>query len=408
MKLVHWMLLTLAGWSLTAIAAETCVQCHRTATPGIVEQHLAGRMGKAGVDCGSCHGFDHRGAGDVDKARMPTAQTCAACHPKQAGEFRAGKHELAWVAATAMPMWAHQPQSMVGVGSKGCSGCHKIGVKPAAEAAAHRYGNAQCDACHTRHTFSKVEARDPRACQTCHMGFDHPQWEMWSTSKHGTLWQIEGRDSRRGPTCQTCHMDKGHHGVGTAWGFLALRLPEADPAWMADRVTILQALGVLDGDGQPTARLEAVKAARMASFDRQAFDDSRRRMLAICAGCHGSAFAGRQLDAADDVIRDSDRVMAEAIRVVQGLYRDGTLRRPEHWLTAPDILQFYEARSEVERELYLMFMEYRMRSIQGAFHFNPDYAHWYGWAPLKSSAAKVLEAAAKLRADAAKAPAAAR
>ena len=47
------------------------------------------------------------------------------------------------------------------------------------------FGVASCDACHTRHTFSKKEAQQPQACQTCHMGFDHPQWEMYSASKHG-------------------------------------------------------------------------------------------------------------------------------------------------------------------------------------------------------------------------------
>ena len=236
------------GFSAAA-TAETCVQCHRTATPGIVEQHLAGRMGKAGIDCGSCHGFEHQGAADVAKARMPTAQTCAGCHPKQAREFKAGKHELAWAAASAMPMWAHQPQSMVGVGSKGCSGCHKIGAKPAAEAATHRYGNAQCDACHTR-TPSQVEAREPRACQTCHMGFDHPQWEMWSTSKHGTIWQIEGRDQAR------AHVPDLPHGQRTPRRHHRLGLPRGAAAgirrdWLADRATILKGLGVLDPKGSP-------------------------------------------------------------------------------------------------------------------------------------------------------------
>lgn len=35
-----------------------------------------------------------------------------------------------------------------------------------------------------------------------------------------------------------------------------------------------------------------------------------------------------------------------------------------------------------------MFMEYRMRAFQGAFHFNPDYMHWYGWAPYKGVVAE--------------------
>lgn len=89
----------------------------------------------------------------------------------------------------------------------------------------------------------------------------------------------------------------------------------------------------------------------MAALDRAAFDESRARMVSVYAKCHGKTFAGRQLSAADDVVRETDRVMAEAIRAVQGLYRDGLLRKPEQWLTAPDILQF-EAKTEVERELY--------------------------------------------------------
>jgi len=43
-----------------------------------------------------------------------------------------------------------------------------------------------------------------------------------------------------------------------------------------------------------------------------------------------------------------------------------------------------------------MFMEYRMRAFQGAFHFNPDYMHWYGGAPLKESLQKIKDEAASL------------
>jgi len=52
------------------------------------------------------------------------------------------------------------------------------------------YQNNSCDECHTRHTFAKSEAQDPRTCQQCHMGYDHPQWEMWRQRQawpHGGL-----------------------------------------------------------------------------------------------------------------------------------------------------------------------------------------------------------------------------
>jgi len=59
------------------------------------------------------------------------------------------------------------------------------------------------------------------------MGFDHSQWEMWSTSKHGIRHQmkVDGilPPTASAPTCQTCHMPEGNHDVHTAWGFLAVR-----------------------------------------------------------------------------------------------------------------------------------------------------------------------------------------
>jgi hypothetical protein len=91
--------------------------------------------------------------------------------------------------------------------------------------------------------------------------------------------------------------------------------------------------------------------------------------------------------------------MAEAIRVVQALYKDGVLAKPASWSVAPDLLQFYEAKSSVEQDLYVMFLEYRMRAFQGAFHMNPDYMHWYGWAPMKETLQKIKDEAAKLRAE---------
>jgi hypothetical protein len=380
-----------------ASAGDRCIDCHKDVTPGIVEQHLEGAMGKKGFDCSICHGTEHKSADDVDLARMPTPDTCATCHPNQANQYREGKHSLAWIAMEAMPMLDHQPRPVVGEGYKGCSGCHKIGLKAETEAKAYRYGGGACDSCHTRHTFSRQEARDPRACQTCHMGFDHPQWEMWSTSKHGTIWQIEGPGSTRAPVCQTCHMPGGDHNVMTSWGFLAVRLPEEDKEWLNDRLIILKALGVLDKEGNPTPRLDVVKAGKVARLSKEEFDREREKMLDVCSRCHGPSYAKEQLDQADQVIKAADRVFAEAIMEVNRLYEEGHLSKPEGWDFAPDLLQFYEARSSVEQELYLMFLEYRMRAFQGAFHANPDYMHWYGWAALKESLARIREEAERMR-----------
>lgn len=402
-----WCFLLLIGVSPFAAAGpkapaaskdSPCVQCHQQVTPGIVQQHKASRHYQTGeADCADCHGADHQAMEDARKARIPTPATCARCHQEQVTQYQNGKHSLAWVAMEAMPGLQHQPTPMKGAGMKGCSGCHKVGDKDGTKAGLH-YGTGACDSCHTRHVFSKKEAKDPRACATCHMGFDHPHWEMYSTSKHGVIWQIEG-DSGRAPTCTTCHMQQGDHGVMTVWGFLALRLPEEDPEWLGDRVEILKALGVLDAAGNPTGRLEVVKAGKVARLSREEFDAQRQRMQQTCAQCHSASYVRDQLAAGDQMIREADRVFAKAIRTVRALYADGILKTPEGWTVAPDLLQFYDAKTPVEQDLYKMLMEYRMRAFQGAFHNNPDYSHWYGWAPLVETAARIEAEAARLRAE---------
>lgn len=386
--------------ALAAASKSACVACHEKATPAVVKEFTAGPMGRT-LDCSVCHGAEHRSEQDVAKAKLPSPDTCAQCHPKKVEEFRAGKHALAWAAMKAMPMLPHQPLPVKGDGLKGCSGCHKIGDKAASEIA--RYGGGACDSCHTRHTFSVQEARDPRTCRTCHMGFDHPQWEMWQTSKHGTIWEIESskqatRGSERAPTCQTCHLPGGNHGVMTAWGFLALRVPEDDPEWWKDRVTILQALGVLDAKGNPTERFAAVQGAKVARLSKEDFARERAKMLETCTQCHSRRYAEENLAAGDQMIREADRIFAQAIRTVRALYEEGLLQKPAGWTFAPDLLQFYEAKTPIEQDLYLIFMEYRMRTFQGAFHANPDYAHWYGWAKMKEAAVRIEDAAAALRA----------
>jgi hypothetical protein len=332
------------------------------------------------------------------------AKVCAQCHGEQMAQFAKSKHAAAWVAMDAMPTTKDQPKPIMD-GMKGCGGCHRVG-----------YDTGRCDSCHTRHLFSAAEARRPEACATCHMGFDHPQWEMYSTSKHGILytqgasqwdWSIplaswfseptKPSSGPRAPTCAFCHMPDGNHGVRTAWGFLALRLPEADPEWMKDRATILQALGILDKEGKPTPRFEVVKAGDLARLTQESWQAERDRMLAQCSKCHAPSFAKEELGKGDEIIRAADRLMAEAIREVDGLYRDGILEEPKDRPFHVDLLRFYEVENPIEQKLYVMLMEHRMRTFQGAFHMNPDYQHWYGWAEMKRDLAEIRSEAAALR-----------
>ncbi len=380
--------------TLSFAAESRCVPCHVQITPQIVKDFRSGAMGKAGMDCSDCHGSAHQSAEDIDKVSLPTEKTCQPCHQKQYDQYMSGKHSLAWVAMDAMPKTGLQPHAYI-KGLKGCGGCHKVGVRTEEQRIESPYGNA-CDSCHTRHRFSVAEARQPQACRTCHMGFDHPQWEMWSGSKHGSIYQSEGSD-RRAPSCQTCHMPEGDHGVMTAWGFLGLRLPEEDKEWLGYRTTILKGLHVLDPEGNPTARMDVIKAGKVARLTKEEWQAERDKMLAICSKCHSSRYAGYQLRNADQMIKEADKLMAAGIQIVADLYTEGVIKAAEGKPAYPDILTFYDAITPIEQTLYVMFLEHRMRAFQGAFHMNPDYVTWYGLAQLNRDLVEIRAEARRMR-----------
>ena len=393
------------------ISSDTCVQCHTKISPGVVTDWELSKHSQEEVDCASCHGEDHNTMTDYSLTEIPTAETCASCHEDQVDQYKKGKHAFAWAAMKAMPTTHWKPMELID-GTKGCGGCHKIGLKSddeikALKADGHTFGNASCDACHTRHVFSLEEARQPQACQTCHMGFDHPQWEMYSSSKHGVRYLLKQQgilpEESAAPTCQTCHMVDGDHEVRTAWGFLAVRTdglapyPGEDEEWWANRVTILQALGVLDPEGNPTPRLDVVAGAQVARLTAEEFDKERNKMIAVCSKCHSENFARAELEKGDQIIRRGDELLAEAIRIIADLYSEGLLEKPESYTyNFPDLLTFHDAPTPIEQKLFVMHLKHRMRLFQGAFHQNPDYALWYGWSEMVMDLSEIREMAKEI------------
>ena len=389
------------------VQAQDCVDCHSKVTPNIVSDWKLSKHFQNEIGCDECHGKEHTKANDYAKAKTPTPETCNNCHDTQVAQFKKGKHAAAWAAMNAMPTIHMQPMAMID-GMKGCGACHKIGIKDEAtinklKSEGSMFGHASCDACHTRHTFSKKEAQQPQACETCHTGFDHPQWEMYSGSKHGVRYLLKQNGTlpsdTPAPTCQTCHMPNGNHEVRTAWGFLAVRLPmPEDKDWTADRITILQALGVLDPDGKPTGRLDVVKAADVARLTQDSWQAERDKMIKTCNQCHSGNFAKAELEKGDDMIKRADHLMAQAIRIVADLYKDKVIPKPANYAYAfPDLLTFHDAPTVIEQKLFVMFLEHRMRTFQGTFHANPDYALWYGWSEMQRDLTEIKELAANMR-----------
>lgn len=403
-----------------ALAEDGCVECHRKISPGQVQDWEVSMHAKEDITCSDCHGSDHNTAEDYLKAVLPNEQVCAECHEEQFDQFAHGKHNFGWTTLNAIPGTHYAPDELI-EGGRGCGGCHNMGIKTEAQVLeqrekGYRYQNNSCDECHTRHAFSIKEAQSPYACQQCHMGYDHPQWEMWSSSKHGERWFAKQNgalpEGAAAPTCQTCHLPDGNHANETAWGFLGVRLPlPDDPQAAADRVTILKALGVLDPvTGEPTPILDAVKAVRMAKLDQESWQKERDKILNVCADCHSLRYAKEQLDMGDSIMMKADRLMAEAITTVAGLYEDGLIKKPasypanypfllvmmhtngQNWDTGLDDLSY------IDQVLLQMFMKHRMRAYQGFFHVNPDYSYWYGWNEMTKDLGEIKELARVMRA----------
>lgn len=411
----------LFAFSGTAGAAEdACITCHQKISPGQVQDFKSSKHAKEDLGCETCHGEKHAAAEDYRLARLPDERLCAECHEEQFDQFSKGKHNFGWTSLNAMPASHLAPDELI-EGGRGCGGCHNMGIKSEAQKKdqldkGYRYQNNSCDECHTRHSFSKKEAKNPRACQQCHMGYDHPQWEMWSSSKHGARWfALQNGDlpeAAVAPTCQHCHMPDGNHENHTAWGFLGVRLPlPEDKQWAADRVTILKALGVLNPEtGKPTPVLDAVKAVDMARLNQQSWQKERDKMIKTCSACHSEAYGRQQLAMGDSMLQKVDRLMADAIETVAVLYKDGIIEKPADYpANYPFLLTFmhtggaegnknFDRLSYIDQVLLQMYMKHRMRAYQAFFHVNPDYAYWYGYSMMLNDLGEIKELARTMRA----------
>lgn len=359
---------------LAAFALEPCIQCHLEKTPAAVAQWQGSAHARAGIGCEKCHGTDHE---KIAKGEVKvTMKVCAPCHDKAFKEHRASRHGMGlhsgW--GCTRKLGNRKPDE--------CRFCHKEGdQEPFSEVQCARFLKQSaemeqigcnychsvedsCDSCHSKHATDLKIVRDPNSCAKCHMGPDHPQWEMWQTSLHGTLNASQGRGT--GPDCQSCHMPKGSHNVS---------------------------IGItMNSGGIPYPAKKA--------------EPARAEMVQICSGCHAPTFARRELER-DDAVRDQSlEILKEAEHIIWDLNDRELLDpmpadRPPHPLSGPrlvtDSQMLYEDTSHIERLFFKMKKYDYARTAKGAYHQNPAYTHWYGNAELKMDLVDIKGEASRLK-----------
>lgn len=399
----------------TTYSGEECLGCHRQVTPNIFVQWNQSKHGMNSVYCDSCHGSNH------EALIWPTGQQCKSCHSTQVEQFIKGKHHLAWLAGDVIASSVLQLDETIAW--KGCGYCHRIGSSgnttnwgPNTPGVATTAGS-KCDSCHTRHSFSIVEARKPEACRNCHMGFDHPTYEMYMSSKHGVIYSTRGDEfvwdypyneewPNEAPVCITCHMDKGNHEAITAYRFYGVLGPDVGPLkedseWAADNAEVLKGLGVLTPDGQPGVIFDVVKDLRIATLSDEEFNQIIESELEICYRCHSQTYVDHQFNHYEEVTKQSIHLLAEGVRIVAELYEDGTIEKPESYpYNYPFMLAFYNSPTPIEQDLYLMLEKWHNRMFQGSFHESADYMHWEGYAPMKEHLVRMRAEAQRMRLEA--------
>ena len=359
--------------SASAADSSDCLSCHREKTQAAVTQWEQSAHFNAEVSCADCHGSDHKRI--LAKEDIVDATVCGGCHQDEYRQHIGSRHGMGLHAGwgctrnltarnQAECRFCHAEGSTIPVskvqcarflkqssemGTLGCNRCHQV--------------ENNCASCHSNHLTSSKISRDPKICAKCHMGPDHPQWEVWETSMHGTLYYSAGPEV--GPTCQLCHMPSGSHDVSQG-----LTTPPSMKPY-------------------PEAELPA----------------RREAMLAICGECHAKEFARRDLAAADKVLGQSWAIVQQAGEIILDLNDRNLLdpmpdERPEHPLRGQQVVidgqMLYEDISHIERLFFKMQKYDLAKTINGAYHQNPDYTHWYGNAELKMDLVDIKSEASRL------------
>jgi hypothetical protein len=223
---------------------QVCIKCHELKTPGLFRMWRAGKMGQKGVNCYDCHraekktgvkpgdpdGYNHRGFWIVT---LVSPKDCSRCHQEQFKQQQPSHHAKGADILNSLDNYLGTVVGGQACVSTGCRQCHGSNIKVLKDGRLDPAtwpntgigrinpdgSKGSCSACHTRHRFSKEQARRPDACGKCHLGPDHPQIEVYEESKHGILYKafrdrlnmekgewVVGVDYEDTATCVTCHM----------------------------------------------------------------------------------------------------------------------------------------------------------------------------------------------------------
>jgi hydroxylamine dehydrogenase len=364
-----------------ADSTDECVVCHRRTTPGIVEQFGHSTMAAAKVVCEDCHQVAANYPGAVEHEGTwvlgtPTTAMCQKCHETEVAQFNQSRHSLpayvAYAGAPALDAEHLQQYESIPEGAPdpsrarnalfalegpdvtrfACENCHSVGL-PAADGSV-----GQCQKCHLRHEFSLEQVRKPETCNACHIGPDHPQFEIYQESPHGIAYATSGDswnwDADPGtltvndfpaPTCAICHFS----GFGT----------QGTTHDVGDRLTWF--------------------LFNATSTRRPVWQDNQVRMQGVCQECHNQDFIDTFYTNADAEVAAVNAWVQQSDEMMQPLKDQGLLTDA----------QFDEP---IDYTYFELWHHWGRTAKFGAWMQGPDYTQWHG-------AYEVLKSLSELRVE---------
>ena len=343
---------------------KECIECHQQLSPSFVKEWQLSSHAKRGVDCYSCHRADKSDPDAMDHngftiAILVTPKDCGRCHAKEVEQMTHSHHAMAGDILNSLDNYLGEVIGGPEAVAVGCLQCHggKVKVLSGGTLDINSWPNTgigrinpdgskgSCSACHTRHRFSKAQAREPQTCGKCHLGPDHPQIEVYQESKHGILYEanksklnmdknnwVVGKDYTAAPTCATCHMSATPnqpvtHDVGT-------RI-----SWT----------------------LRPAISKKLENSDKR-----REDMKDVCSSCHSSPFIDGFYTQFDNlVVFYNEKFARPATGMRQDLMDAGKLTKADF----DDKLDWI---------YYELWHHEGRRARHGAAMSGPDYAWWHG------------------------------
>ncbi len=346
---------------------EKCIACHTEKGVALdwIAQWRSSPHAAKGVGCPACHTAQPT---DADKwehegfvlTQVPTPRDCAKCHKREAGEFEASHHAKAAQFIGSLDNFLGEVVEGGPAANLGCKQCHgsTVELSAAGVPVAGTWPNTgvgrvnpdgsrgTCTACHTRHMFTRRQAREPATCGRCHMGPDHPQLEIYTESKHGINFVayreemalgakewVVGKTYTAAPTCATCHMAvtpdaPGTHDVG------------ARIAW-----TLRPVVSIRQDDW------EAKRAA----------------MKGVCLQCHGDTWVNNYFSMYDDAVDlYNEKFGAPAKAIMDELSARGAI--------TPTPFD-----DNIEWTFFELWHHEGRRARMGASMMGPDFTQWHGF-----------------------------